>query len=310
MEIKRIIIWGLKKRWHTHRFIHQRFFDNAKKLGYKVVWVEDEKENAKFVNPGDLVIFSEVQGRMVPEKKVFEDYNLPIIEGTYYCLHNVKEIFYKNIKKKYLLHLEKYQNDFDNLDGNEVWRTAVYFNLKNQTLYQPWGTNLLYYEFKKPVYNTHKFIFWIGSIWDNALRQGNLRKIQEFKKILEKNNLKFIHLRFIPDFFSVFFTRLSRIAPAIVGEWQEEHDYLPCRMFQNISYGQVGFSNVKKFQDIFGEYNISGSIEEMTNKVLNLNKEEYEKLVLNQQEIVKNYTYKDSLENIFLALDNISKKYE
>lgn len=80
-------------------------------------------------------------------------------------------------------------------------------------------------------------------------------------------------------------------------------------MFKNISYGQVGFSNVKKFQDILGDANISGSIEEMTKKVLALKKEEYKSLVLKQQEIVKNYTYKNALENIFRGFEEIKRKY-
>ncbi len=308
MKVNKIIIWGLRKKWHTHRFIHQRFYENAKKLGYKVIWVEDEKKNSKLVEKGDIVISSDPVGKMVAEKFKLEDYNLPIIEGVKYCLHGFKDIFLEKLSKKDLLLLEKYQNDFEG-KGFVEWKEAVLFDINGQTLYQPWGTNLLDYEFKKPVYHNHKFIFWIGSIWDNAMRQGNVRKIEEFKKFLEKLNLKFIHLRFIPDFLSTFFTRLSRVAPAIVGEWQEEHDYLPCRMFQNISYGHVGFSNVKKFKDIFGEYNVNGTIEEMTDKVLRLNEKEYKDLVLKQQEIIKNYTYKNALENIFKAFDEIENKY-
>ena len=308
MEIKRIVVWGLRKRWHTHRFIHKAFYENAKKLGYDVIWIEDEKKNAHLVKSGDLVIFSEVVGKMVPEKHNFEDYNLPIIDGVYYCLHSVKEIYYKNINPKYLLHLEKYQNDFDNLEGNEIWRSCVYFNIKNDTLYQPWGTDLLDHEFKSPVFRKNKFVFWIGSVWNNSLNQGNFFAIQDFKKVLEKFNLKFIKLRFVPDWMNIFFIRLSRISPAIVGKWQEEHDYLPCRMFKNISYGQVGFSNVKKFKDILGIYNIDGSIEEMVERVLVLDEKEYKELVLKQQEMIKNYTYKNALENIFKAFNKVSYK--
>ena len=44
MEIKRIVVWGLRNRWHTHRFIHKAFYENAKKLGYEVLWLEDEKK--------------------------------------------------------------------------------------------------------------------------------------------------------------------------------------------------------------------------------------------------------------------------
>jgi aspartate aminotransferase-like enzyme len=55
MKFDRIVIWGLRKRWHTHRFIHKAFYENAKKLGYKVIWVEDEKTNANLIRVGDLI---------------------------------------------------------------------------------------------------------------------------------------------------------------------------------------------------------------------------------------------------------------
>jgi hypothetical protein len=177
-------------------------------------------------------------------------------------------------------------------------------------LIQPWGTDLLFENFKKPVFQKNNFVFWIGSVWNNRQNQGNIFVIREFKKVLEKFSLKFIHLRFIPNFLNIFFIRLSRIAPAIAGAWQVEHDYLPCRMFKNISYGQVGFSNVKKFADLLQENNISGSLEDMTKRVLELNKKEYQELVLRQQAKIKNYTYKEALENIFRAFQEIQNKYK
>ena len=59
-----------------------------------------------------------------------------------------------------------------------------------------------------------------------------------------------------------------------------------------------------------GEANVAGSIEEMTEKVLKLKEDEYKNLVLAQQEKIKNYTYKNSLENIFRSFEKIKEKYE
>ena len=55
-----------------------------------------------------------------------------------------------------------------------------------------------------------------------------------FKSILKKNGLKFIHVRFIPNFLNTFLVRISRIAPSIGGRIQIETNYLPDRMFKNI----------------------------------------------------------------------------
>lgn len=301
MPIKRIVIWGLRTRYHTHRHIHKAFYENAKKLGYDAIWVEDEEKNAHLIQAGDLVIAAEAVGKMVPEKLKFEDYKLPIKNSVYYCLHNYKDIFKEKINKDFLLNLKVYMNEAEKAD--QKWGPATFFDSKTRTLYQPWGTNLLAEEFKKPTFHKGKFVFWIGSIWNNTANQGNKGAIAELKSALHAHALYFVHLRFIPDWLNVFFVRHSRIAPAIAGKYQTEIDYLPCRMFKNISYGQLGITNVAKFKDILGKSFIEGkTMDALLEKSLSLSKEEYKNIVRAQQEIIKNYTYKQSIENIIKAL--------
>jgi hypothetical protein len=179
----------------------------------------------------------------------------------------------------------------------------TYFNTKTRTLYERWGTDLLFEEFKPPVFNTNSFVFWIGSIWNNAANEGNIEEINELKRVLADNKLKFLHLRFIPDFLNRFFIRRSRVAPAIAGRWQVESNYPPCRMFKNISYGQLGITNVTKFKDLLGDSFVGGnSVREIIEKALSLSKTDYTKMVVAQQMAIKNYTYKNAIENIIKAL--------
>ena len=305
IEVKRIVIWGLKKRYHTHRHIHKAFYENAKKLGYETLWVEDEKGNQKYIKPGDLIITAEPVGKMVPEKFKFEDYNLPIRDDIYYCLHNVKDIFKNKLNPNNYINLQVYTTKQAE-KSDQKWGPATYFDTKSKTLYQPWGTDLLPDEFKKPVFNNNSLVFWIGSIWNNTLNQGNINEIEELKTVLKQTRLKFINLRFIPDWLNIFLIRKSRIAPAIVGKFQADVNYLPCRMFKNISYGQLGITNVKKFKDILGDSFIEGnSIKELIENALSLPKEEYLAKIKAQQEIIKNYTYKNALENILKTFDKI-----
>lgn len=299
----RLVIWGLKNVYHTHRHIHKAFYENAKEIGCKVIWVEDDKKNQKHILPGDVIIASEVYGKMIPRKFKFEDYNLPIRNDVKYCLHNYSDVFKEKLNKDNYINLAVYHNEADKSDIKiDEFR---YFNTNTKTLYQPWGTDLLFKDFKKPTFNKNRFVFWIGSIWNNEQNQGNVVQIDELKKVLIKNNLKFMQLRFIPDFLNVFFIRRSRIAPAIAGQYQIDINYLPCRMFKNISYGQLGITNVQKFLDILGDkfiINEKQNTETVIQKVLNLTKEEYKKEVLLQQEKIKNYTYKESIENILSCL--------
>lgn len=300
----RLVIWGLKNVYHTHRHIHKAFYENAEKLGYDVIWIEDDIKNQKYIKSGDIVIASEVCGKMIPKKTVFEDYNLPIRDDVKYCLHNYSDIFKEKLNKNNYINLAVYHNEAGKSDIKID--TLRYFNTNTKTLYQPWGTDLLFENFKKPTFNKNKFVFWIGSIWNNEQNQGNIKQIDELKNVLIKNNLRFKQLRFIPDFLNIFFIRISRIAPAIAGQYQVDINYLPCRMFKNISYGQLGITNVQKFSDILGDefiINNNQNTETIINKVLNLSEEEYKKKVLMQQENIKNYTYKESIENIIKCLN-------
>lgn len=70
-KFNKIVIWGLKSQWHTHRFIFAGYYRVLKKAGVHVIWVEDEKKSQKIIEPNDLIIMaSGAFGKMVPEKKV------------------------------------------------------------------------------------------------------------------------------------------------------------------------------------------------------------------------------------------------
>jgi len=294
-KYRRFVIWGLLKKTNTLRYIHSHFFTTLKKLGTDAIWVEDEFKNRSLIKKGDLVISS---GLWVE--------HLPVVKDVDYCLHNFNKNISDRIENSRRLILQVYIVDAEK--NSRKWDTVRFFDRKNQVLYQPWGTNLLPHEFKQPVFRPHsKFIFWIGSIWDNELHQGNINEIRDLKKILRKNGLLFVHFFYgITDFLNIEFIRLSRIAPAIAGKWQVEVNYLPCRMFKNISYGQLGISNVGKFKDIFPDLLPKGNnIEELIDNSLSIKKTEYIEMINFQQEIVKRYTYLNSLLNIVRAFEEI-----
>jgi len=298
-KFKRVVLWGLKHQIHTHHYIFSSYYKTLKKINAPVIWLEDHPNSRKFIKANDLIISAEVVGRVIPSKNGLESYNLPIRDDVYYCLHNFQDIFLDNLNKEKTLKLQVYNNNAENYQ--KIYE-AVHFDEKNRILYQPWGSDLLPNEFKDPIFNNNRLVFWVGSIWNNNLNQGNLEQIKELKSVLSKNDLKFINLKFIPDRLNLFLIRRSRIAPAYGGAFQEQINYLPCRMFKNISYGQLGFTNIKKFDDILGPYNISGSILSQIIKVLSLSKIDYLNMIKNQQVIIKKYTIFNHLENIFKFL--------
>jgi hypothetical protein len=85
---------------------------------------------------------------------------------------------------------------------------------------------------------------------------------------------------------------------------QAEKNYLPCRVFKNISYGQLGIVNVGKFKDIFGGAFINGeTIEELVENSLSVSEKDYLELTNIQQNKIQNHTYLDKITNILVAFE-------
>jgi hypothetical protein len=307
-RFNRIVIWGFRYRYHTHRYIHLAFYQTLKKLGVKVLWLEDDKKNQKYIQADDLIIGGDMYGRMMPEKLKFEDYNIPLRDDVWYCLYNFKNIFLDRVNKKRLINLDTYRNEAElsNIKLDEI--TYIDTTKDIITLWQAWGTNIMPWKFKKPIFNRTKLFFWVGSIWNDKFNHGNIQEIAELKKILAEKALKFIHVRFVPDWINIFLIRHSRLAPSIGGRHQVETNYLPCRMFKNISYGQLGFSNMKKFRDLYKDCSVLGeNIEELVTNALEIKKQDYLAMVKKQQEITKKHTYIQKMTNIFEAFDYLNK---
>ncbi|MEI6494513.1 MAG: hypothetical protein WCO03_00435 [bacterium] len=302
-RFNKVVIWGLRNRHHTHRVIHKAFYLGLRAAEIPVVWVEDQASSRQVVQPGDLIISSEAIGKMVPKKNALTDYHLPIRDDVFYCLHNFQDIFTKKINPDQLLNLQVYANAAEL--NTDRWDSVTFFDREKHILYQPWGTNLLPHQFKTPTFNKHKNVYWVGSVWNNALNQGNINEISELRAVLKKHELNFVRLRFIPDFLNTFFIRQSRLAPAIGGKFQIDINYLPDRMFKNISYGHLGFSNIKKFDELFAGCTITGTtIEELVVQVLQLSEKEYKDMTSAQQLIVTKHTPYNKLLNIVKGFEN------
>lgn len=294
-RFNKVVIWGLRTKKHTHRYIHHHFYTTLKKLGVDVAWVDDAEKNEDILQKNDLVISVDIASA-----------NLPAKDGVYYCLHNCSDDLHSKLDPSRNIKLQVYTNPAE--QASDKWDEVTYYDKSSRTLFQPWATNLLPDEFKAPVYNAKSNkVFWVGSVWNNELNQGNINEIGILKDVLKKRDLRFVHLKLIPDSIHTMLIRRSRIAPAIAGRWQVENNYLPCRMWKNISYGQLGISNVKKFDDVFQGCSVEGkTIEELVNNTLSLPRNDYLDLTLEQQEIIKRmHTYINRLTNIFTAFEHI-----
>tara|TARA_Y100000780_G_scaffold132772_1_gene119337 strand:- start:47633 stop:48541 length:909 start_codon:yes stop_codon:yes gene_type:complete len=285
-KFSKVVIWGLRDQWHTHRFIHSSFYSTLRKLGFPCVWVEDLPDNCKYVKSGDLVI-------AVGEAAKYLPYN----SNAFYCLHNLEVGWGDSEKVRKLQVFTKGVLGFKNVE--KINKTTVY-NHDDKTLYQAWGTNLLKSEFKEPVFSLRSpLVFWVGSVWNNELNQGNQNEINYLKSALKRYGVGFCRVSRVPDSLNSFLVRNSRVAPAIASGWQVSKGYLPCRLFKNISYGQLGFSNVREFELIFGDNDyFDRDISNLVDNVMSLGREKFVKNIIRQQEYIQDHTYESKIENI------------
>jgi hypothetical protein len=74
-------------------------------------------------------------------------------------------------------------------------------------------------------------------------------------------------------------------------------------MFKNISYGQLGVSNVPAFSDVYQDCTVPGqSVSELIDNALSLPNRTVIELVKAQQEITRRHTYVHKIRNILRAM--------
>ena len=70
-------------------------------------------------------------------------------------------------------------------------------------------------------------------------------------------------------------------------------------MFKNVSYGQLGFTNVPRLRLVFGDtLPWADGVEETTETILSLSRDDYLSAVEAQQAVARRYTYMNRLEQI------------
>lgn len=291
----KVVIWGLRRSVDSFRYIHQHFYETLVKIGASVVWCDDLEKNRDAVCSGDLVFGVNVAAK-----------HLPIVKGAFYVLHNTDAAINDQIPYSHRIILQVYTKADQSASGAVKWMSGTYFYPGQRMLVQPWGTNLLPSEFMpavSPKTRNCRMSFWVGAIWQNAQGQGNINEVAEFKRVLADRGKRFQQLRFIPNSWNAKAVRWSCLAPAVAGAWQAENHYLPCRMFKNISYGQLGLSNVLGFDDILGDDTcLDTDLDALTDRAMSLGDKAFTEIIKAQQEAVKQHTYVGKIQNIVRAM--------
>jgi len=137
---------------------------------------------------------------------------------------------------------------------------CIYSNIKTKTIYMPWATDLLPHEIdaiKKqvPLFKKEKKCQWVGTIGYGLY--GNKPELDGYIRGCDQYWIPFYNsdpwLKGIDLQEHIRLIQSAYMAPAIVGRWQKENGYIPCRLFKNISYGQMGITNSYRAYLLFGK---------------------------------------------------------
>lgn len=239
---EKVVIWGHKLHTHTHSYIHNAFYKAFLYLGYETYWLD---------NSDDLSQYNLARTLFITEGQV--DSKMPMRADSYYFLHNPRSLdrYQKLLDLGRVLFFQVYTDDV--LERPYLIKKAPfhYYSLDYKTLYMPWATDLLPYEIeenKVRLLETQKEskVYWVGTVGSS-----NRKNVRSFAQACEENNISFIVKHRLSVEENRDLTMRSYMAPTIVGSWQAEKGYIPCRIFKNISYGQMGITNSKRAYQLF-----------------------------------------------------------
>ena len=234
---KTAVVWGHKLHSHTHSYVHEGFARAFGYLGYDVHWLDD----------GDDVSGIDFRGALfVTEGQV--DGRIPIRDDCKYVLHNCDGARYASVSRN-CLNIQVYcarnirSGTFDRVGPAAYYADGV--------LYQPWATDLLPHEISLDWASRprEQVSYWVGTIGSG--RFGNVGELEGFQRACQEGGVTFVQRASVSRDTHIGFIQRSSLAPAITGAWQLGEGYIPCRIFKNISYGQLGLTNSAAVNDLF-----------------------------------------------------------
>ena len=294
-NIEQVVIWGHKLHSHTHSYIHNAFYIAFKHLGYKTLWL-DNKDDISKIDFSNTFFITEGQ---VDEK-------IPILQNSYYVLHNCNMEKYVTLSKTNFIKLQVYTNDVINKHNAILIDKTMLTFYKEDTLYMPWATDLLPEEINRNILKVKNDEFKIENVISLV---GSITQPWLYvKKFCEKQNIRFEYFGGFSKNLSVedniMITQKSILAPAFQTEWQTQNGYIPCRIFKNISYGKMGITNNPA---VFELYNKEIIFDNNINSALlkglqfeNLPNFKKKQIIIKLMEITRDkHTYLNRIEQLF-----------
>ena len=296
-NIRQVVIWGHKLYGNTYAYVQDGFFKGFQHLGYKTLW---------FDNNDDVSSVDFSKTLFVTEGRV--DDKIPILSDCFYILHNPDMSKYSNVPKNNIVIMQTYTSDTVNVHKANLLHKNSASYCKDNVIYMAFPTNLL----------PHQIDTNIGKIKHNNILTKNEVIFagsydsywNEIVSFCNHKGIPFRHFYNIPVEQNVTLVQESLIAPTVLSSWQYEHDYVPCRIFKNISYGKMGVTHSQFIYELFDKkiiYDPNKTM--MMEKALDFERlptDEKNKKVIDLMKYVRdNHTYLNRIDDIFFYFNTL-----
>ena len=279
MKKPKIIVWGYDNNRHTQYYLHWGWYNTFKSLGYETYWFSDENHPNQFDYSNCLFI---AEG--------YADNNIPLDKTSTYFVNFLKNPLKYMDAGVRIIDIRLNVNEINDYNYNYVLNhldiikigNCAYYEEKSgdgslsdhhkksidgyESVYLSWATHLLPEEINldDAYIKRENHIYWTGSI-----SEGNGKEMELFVKAVRQENIGFTHINPWSNPASwedlKRLTQISIIAPDIRGSAMRQFvsgkpdnganhkyiGYLPCRIFKNVSFGQLGITNSKALYVLF-----------------------------------------------------------
>ncbi len=276
MGIKKVVIYGYKEKIHTHYWIQSAFyrafaFLQEAGIPFELTW-DDNRSLLRSKDLENTLVIGNLNVGNV-------DFALPLTDKAYYIVHNhapkrLNARRYRNLKEAgRCITFEVFRGKvYDDTHAPINKEPCHALSILHSNAVLTWGTDLLPDEIEQNIEKVrsefsqnkqNRQVVFVGSIW-----RVNKDAITDVINYCIENNLSFdqyggyvvkdfnpcthsnvsFHKQYIDLETNAKLIRDAYIAPAIQGKSQLSNsedvgNYVPCRIFKNISYGNFGVTN-------------------------------------------------------------------
>ena len=323
---KKVIVWGYPLYSHTQSYVQSGWYNAFQRLGYETYWFNDgQYPNSNSFDYKDCLFLTEG----------YADNNIPLEKSSTYFVHMCRnpgkyvEAGARLIDNRFLLNVADDWVYSYTLDRSKLERinhclyeknandNSLCENLRRginnyEAFYCFWATDLFPDEIDlDSIYLPRdNCVYYIGTIMDY-----NREAIDRFVESLKKYNIDFFHSNpwqspkttqeckaLIQKSYIAPDIRSSTSLPTHICTNHKITGYISCRIFKNISYGQLGATNSKAIYDLFdGDIIYSDDESQLTELNIN-NRKNYAMIKRQMINVKENHTYLNRAKDLITIL--------